>query len=457
MIRSSVRRQVDFSLHLRRLSEGSTRAGITQLDGRDVILVTSRPSSKRGALTEADGERIATAARLASEVELPLVLILSTSGAEINDGVPALHGWGLAARALAQCSGRVPILTGLIGPAVSGPTLLLGLSDYVVVTSDAFAYLSGPSMVQSFTGVSLSPSDLGGAHTLLSKSGVAYEEAEDPNDVLVRIAELISFLPSSTNDLPPRANEWDDLYGDRTPFEEIIPDSPTASYDVRDIVHELVDFGEFVELRKLWAPQLVTGLARIAGRTIGIVANQPMIMAGTLDIPAAQKGGRFVRFCDAFNIPVITLEDTPGFLPGKDVEWRGMIRHGAELAFSYAACGVPRICVITRKAYGGAYIVMDSKGMGNDLTLAWPTAEIAVMGSQGAVQILHRRATPAEQLAKKAEYEEIYLTPWIAAERGFVDMVIEPKATRAVVARSLEMVLTKRERLRPAKHANSPL
>jgi acetyl-CoA carboxylase carboxyltransferase component len=457
MLRNRSYRQVEFDLPLTKLLDGSTSAGIRKLGEREVVFVSSRPSANRGALTEADGRRIANAAELAAKVGLPFVLILSTSGAEINDGVPALHGWGMAARAIAHCSGRVPILTGLVGPAVSGPTLLLGLSDFVVVTSDAFAFLSGPSMVQSFTGVAMSQAELGGANVLMARSGVAYEEASDADEVLATIADLLDFLPNSTDELPPRHEAFESVDEEREALDHIIPASPTSSYDVRDIVKELVDFGEFMELRRLWAPHLVTGLARIAGRTVGILANQPMIMAGTLDIPAAQKGGRFVRFCDAFNIPLITLEDTPGFLPGKDVEWRGMIRHGAELAFSYAACGVPRICVITRKAYGGAYIVMDSKGMGNDLTLAWPSAEIAVMGAEGAVQILHRRSTPEEQIELKEAYEQEYLTPWVAAERGYVDMVIEPRHTRSTIAKSLDLILTKRERIRAAKHANSPL
>lgn len=457
MIRNRYRSQAEFDLSITNLARGSTAAGVRNLDGRDVVFVTSRPSSKRGALSEADGVRIAEGARLALLNRLPLVLILSTSGAEITDGIGALHGWGVAAKEISMCSGNVPILAGLIGPAVSGPTLLLGLADYVVVTPDSFAYLSGTQMVANFTGVSLTTEELGGANVLLSKSGVAYQVAESANEVIEEIAYLLSFLPDNTDALPPRSPEVDEGSDLRPELSSIVPAEPTSSYDVRAIVKEIVDFGEFLELRQFWAPQIVTGLARIKGRTVGVVANQPMIMAGTLDIPAAQKGARFVRFCDAFNIPLITLEDTPGFLPGKDVEWRGMIRHGAELAFSYAACSIPRICVITRKAYGGAYIVMDSKGMGNDFTVAWPSSEIAVMGAEGAVQILHRRADINERAEAKSAYEQTYLTPWIAAERGYVDVVIEPEATREVIVRALELLITKKEKLRPSKHANSPM
>lgn len=457
MIRNRYRAHSEFELSIAKLTRGSTSAGVKSFGDRSVIFVTSEASPRRGALNESDGERIAQGARLALESRLPLVMILSTSGAEITDGIGALNGWGLAAREIAKCSGNIPILAGLIGPAVSGPTLLLGLADYVCVTSDSFAFLSGPQMVSSFTGVELSNEDLGGANVLLSKSGVAYDIAEDPDEVLEKITELLSYLPNNTDTLPTRSSNFD---GNRAYVEEldqIIPPEPTSSYDVREIVKGIVDYGEYLELRRHWAPQLVTALARVEGRPVGIVANQPMIMAGTLDIPAAQKGARFVRFCDSFNIPILTFEDTPGFLPGKDVEWRGMIRHGAELAFSYAACSVPRVCIITRKAYGGAYIVMDSKGMGNDFTIAWPTSEIAVMGAQGAVQILYRKASDEEQIDLKQSYENTYLTPWIAAERGFVDAVIEPGETRAAVAKALDLLITKKERLRPAKHANSPM
>jgi len=416
--------------------------------------ISSRATARRGALTEQDGRRIAEAARLAVEIEIPVVCELSTSGARIQDGVASLHGWGLAAKALAHCSGQVPILVGLIGPAVSGPALLLGLADYVAVAPDSFAFLSGTQAVAEFTGVQVTNQELGGAEVLRTRSGVAYEVVSDRRGIEEALLGVLSYLPSSTNELPPRQASLPPAGVD---LNALLPTNPSASYDVRDLIAGIVDQDSFLELRSTWAHQLVVGLARLEGRPIGILANQPKIMAGTLDIPAAQKGARFVRFCDAFNLPILTVVDTPGFLPGKDVEWRGMIRHGAELAFSYAACTIPRLCLITRKAYGGAYIVMDSKGIGNDVTLAWPTAEIAVMGAQGAVEILYRRAAPEERLHHQQRYEDEYLTPWIAAERGYVDAVVEPHSTRTHLARALDLLVTKRERLRGAKHANSPL
>jgi propionyl-CoA carboxylase beta chain len=240
-------------------------------------------------------------------------------------------------------------------------------------------------------------------------------------------------------------------------MRDLLPASATGSYDVRRVIEAVADDGGYLEVRAAWAPQLVTALCRIEGRPVGVVANQPQSMAGTLDIAASQKGARFVAFCDSFNIPLLTLVDTPGFMPGKDLEWRGMIRHGAQLVFSYAEATVPRVCLILRKAYGGAYIVMDSKGMGNDMCLAWPSAEVAVMGAQGAVQILHRREDDETRARLQGEYEERYLNPYVAAERGFVDEVIDPADTRRAVAAALRLLSTKRERLVTRKHGNGPL
>ena len=436
---------------------GSTEACVAELDGRRVIAVFSNPGQQRGAFRQDDGAKISRAAMLAKENLLPLVLVLSTSGASISDGVPALVSWGRAAKAISDISGIVPIVIGLTGPAISGPALLLGLADIVISTVDSYAYVSGPAMVEEFTGVKTSNSELGGSHIQASRSGVTCIEVSDESEILDGIAEVLSYLPNSTDHLPQRIDDGDDPNRICDELARVIPASPTGSYDVRHIIADISDNGDYLELRAKWAPQLVTSLARIGGRSVGVIANQPQAMAGTLDIQASQKGARFVRFCSAFNLPLITLVDTPGFLPGKDIEWRGMIRHGAELAFSYAACSVPRICVIMRKAYGGAYIVMDSKGMGSDIVFAWPQAEIAVMGAQGAAQILMRRASDEERLAYQNSYQQTYLTPWIAAERGFVDAVIDPVSTRSEINAALNILITKKERVRPSKHANSPL
>jgi acetyl-CoA carboxylase carboxyltransferase component len=436
---------------------GSLTACITTLVGRDVVLVEIASDTRRGAISEADGRVFAAAADHARRAGLPLLGLISSSGADVHDGVAALHAWGTAAHALQQCSGRVPVLLAATGPVVSGPALLLGLADHVVMTEDAYAFVCGPRMVETFTGEALDSAELGGAGVHAGSTGLAALVVPDRDAALQALGDLLTYLPSTVDEEPPR---WftDDPVDRATPEAgECIPASPTGGYDVRDVVRAIVDDGELLELRERWAPNLVTGLASIGGRTVGVVANQPVAIAGTLDIPASQKAARFVAFCDAFNLPLLTLVDTPGFYPGKDLEWRGMIRHGAQLVYAYGRATVPRVCVILRKSYGGAYIVMDSKTMGNDICLAWPWAELAVMGAGQAAAILQRRATDEERAAFEAEYTERLLNPYVAAERGFVDSVIDPADTRREVAAALDMLANKRELIPRRKHGNTPL
>jgi len=310
-------------------------------------------------------------------------------------------------------------------------------------------------MVEEFTGIRIGVHQLGGSAIHARTSGLCAVEAASTEQAMEHVAHLLSLLPAHTDELPPI-----DAHRPVPPaggLRSIIPDRATSSYDVRRVAAALSDDGDVTELWPRWAPQLVTAFGRVDGRTVGFVANQPQALAGTLDIAASQKGARFVRLCDAFNVPIVTLVDTPGFLPGKNLEWRGMIRHGAELAFAYAEATVPRICVILRKAFGGAYIVMDSKGLGNDVCVAWPGAEIAVMGAEGAVQILYRRSSPEERGRLQDEYAEVFLTPYQAAERGFVDAVIDPDDTRAVVCDALDLLSTRREALPGRKHTVGPL
>ena len=440
----------------RRLVTGSVLAGVEELGGRPAMVVRSVSALRRGALSVDDGESIRTAAATALELRIPMVLVLASSGADVSEGVASLHGWGQAARALSACSGMVPVVVVVTGPAISGPALLLGIADLVVMTSDAFAFVSGPAMVEDFTGIRIGIHQLGGTAMHARSSGLCAIEAATEEDALAHVDHLLGLLPANADELSPVVDGASDE-GEIEEFRTIIPARATSSYDVRRVAALLADDQEVTELWTRWSPQLVTALCRIDGRTVGIVANQPQALAGTLDIAASQKGARFVRFCDSFNLPLVTLVDTPGFLPGKDLEWRGMIRHGAELAFAYAEATVPRVCVILRKAFGGAYIVMDSKGLGNDLCFAWPGAEIAVMGAEGAVQVLHRRASPDERLARQEEYAARFLTPWKAAERGFVDAVIDPGHTRAVVADALGALATSRESLPGRKHTVGPL
>ncbi len=382
---------------------------------------------------------------------------MRSSGADIVEGFAALHGWGMAAKALTDCSGVVPIIMVVEGPAVSGPALLLGMADFVVMTTDSYAFVTGPTMVAEFTGVMIDNDELGGAAAHARYSGATSLVAPDLDTAIEMVGQLLTYLPQH-NDEEPRLWPTDDPPDRLTPEAgELMPRTSTGSYDVRDVIRAICDDGELLELRGRWAPNVVTAFAAVGGMPIGIVANQPLALAGTLDIPASQKAARFVAFCDAFNIPILTLVDTPGFYPGKDLEWRGMIRHGAQLVFAYGRATVPRICVILRKSYGGAYIVMDSKTMGNDLCVAWPWAELAVMGAGQAAAILQRRATPEDRAEFEADYAERLLNPYIAAERGYIDGVIEPADTRKVIAEALVMLLDKREALVSRPHDNTPL
>jgi acetyl-CoA carboxylase carboxyltransferase component len=448
----------------RRLVGGTVRAGVEELGGRPAMVVRTVSTLHRGALSIDDGETMRTAAASALTLKIPMVMVLSSSGADVADGVASLNGWGRAARALAACSGMVPVIVVVTGPALSGPALLLGLADLVIMTTDAFAFVSGPAMVEDFTGVRIGIHQLGGTAMHARSSGLCAIEATSEEEAVAHVDYLLGLLPANADELTPpgpdglfEVGTQGGLPIDGEALPAIMPERTTRSYDVRRVAAALADDQDVTELWTRWSPQLVTALGRIGGRAVGFVANQPQALAGTLDIAASQKGARFVRFCDAFNLPLVTLVDTPGFLPGKDLEWRGMIRHGAELAFAYAEATVPRVCVILRKAFGGAYIVMDSKGLGNDLCFAWPGAEIAVMGAEGAVQILNRGATLEEQETLRAEYGERFLTPWQAAERGFVDAVIDPEDTRAVVAEALRTLETAREMLPGRKHTVGPL
>ena len=453
------------TVELRAKVPGVVHADIDALDTvhgprRIVRVRIGGPASddrKGGALSPRDGESIANAARVALAERLPVVVELASTGADIAEGLAALHGWGQAAKALSACSGIVPTVMAVDGPAVSGPALLLGLADFVVMTEATYAFVSGPHMVREFTGVPIAKEDLGGSGTHSRTTGVAAAVVPDAAAAWDWVCALFDYLPAHNDELPPRVPNDDPVDRPTPEAGEVIPATPTGSYDVRTVLRSLADDGEMFEVRASWAPNLVTAFASIGGRPVGVVANQPSALAGTLDIPGSQKGARFVAFCDAFNIPLVTLVDTPGFYPGKDLEWRGMIRHGAQMAFAYARATVPRVNVTLRKSYGGAYIVMDSKRMGNDLALAWPCAEIAVMGAKGAVEILNRGIAEEERAALEAAYEERLLNPYIAADRGLIDAVIDPSETRSVVAAALAALDDKREHLQPRSHDNTPL
>lgn len=440
----------------------SIRAEISELDGRRVMRISTvvdpaEDGDDARPFTEFDGEQLAAAFERAVAESVPIVAVLRARGVDPARGVAATAAWGRAARALARASGRVPILLGVDGPFHSGPSLLLGLADVVVMTRDAAAFVSGPAMVAQFTGVEIGPTQLGGAGMHSRSTGLAGLVVDEVDALWTALTHVLDFLPDHVDALP-LSEPTDDPVDRSTPeLTDVLPTTTFGSYDVRDVIAGVVDDGEFLELRAGWAPNLVTALARVDGRAVGVVANQTQSLAGSLDIPASQKGARFVAMCDAFNLGLLTLVDTSGFLPGKDQEWRGMIRHGAQLAFAYARATVPRVGLILRKSYGGAYIVMDSTNMGNDVMLAWPTAEVAVMGAKGAVEILHRRADADERVELEADYTERFLTPYPAAERGSISMVVDPADSRREIAAAFELLSTKRETLPRRRHDNGPL
>jgi acetyl-CoA carboxylase carboxyltransferase component len=449
------------SVALARLAGGVAKVEVRAVDTgvtvRRVVWLeidTSAPPTRLGSDTSA---RLEVAARVARAERVPLVGVLSTLGADIVEGVDALHGWGRAAAALTACSGIVPTILIVDGPAVSGPAFLLGLADLVVATERGQAFVNGPVTVAEYTGVTVDSDELGGSAALARVSGVATAVVADVDAARTLVEELLAYLPDHVDDLPRRWAVDDPPERPCPEAGDLIPSSSTGSYDVRQVVAAITDDDSVVELRERWAGNVVTAFATFAGRPVGVVANQPMILAGTLDIPASQKAARFVAMCDAFNLPIVTLVDTPGFYPGKDLEWRGMIRHGAQLVYAYARATVPRLCVILRKSYGGAYIVMDSKTMGNDLCVAWPWAEIAVMGAGQAAAILARRAAPEERAAFEEDYARRLLNPYVAAERGYLDAVIDPADTRRLITSALGALDDKRERIVERAHGNTPL
>ncbi len=434
-----------------------TTFGQTELGDHRVVVARTGMSAAEPVLTAADGWRLSMAIRQANDQRIPFVLTMRTTGVAVDDGIGGAVGWAGAARELVQASGVVPTVAIVSGPVVSGPALLLGLFDVVILTADSYVYVNGPRSVETYTGVPISGLELGGAPIHLRSTGLASMLVDTIDDALAMTEDILAHLPSSVDHMPPIIETSDPDDRICPDLGSLLPTTPAGSYDVRDVITEVVDDGHFLELRSGWSPNLVTGFAALGGLPVGVVTNQTQSLAGSIDIPAAQKGGRFVAMCDAFSVPLITMVDTSGFLPGKDLEWRGMIRHGAQMAFAYARATVPRIGLILRKSYGGAYIVMDSVKMGNDLMLAWPSAEVAVMGAKGAVEILHRTSSAEERARLEAGYEAQYLTPYPAAERSSITAVIDPADTRRELVAGLRMLSSKRERLPARRHDNSPL
>jgi propionyl-CoA carboxylase beta chain len=396
----------------------------------------------------------------------PMIGINDSGGARIQEGVVALGLYAEIFKRNTHASGVIPQISLIMGPAAGGAVYSPALTDFVVmVDQTSHMFITGPDVIKTVTGEEVTFEDLGGAHSHNTKSGVAHYQATDEQDAIDYVKALLSYLPSNNmSDAPVYDVDAPvDVLDADLALDTLIPDSPNQPYDMHTVLEGVLDDGEFLEVHPLFAPNMVCGFGRVEGRSVGIVANQPMHFAGTLDIDASEKAARFVRTCDAFNIPVLTFVDVPGFLPGTDQEWNGIIRHGAKLLYAYAEATVPLVTVITRKAYGGAYDVMGSKHLGADINLAWPTAQIAVMGAQGAVNILYRRelASAEDPDTRRAElvteYEDTLANPYIAADRGYVDAVIKPSETRSQIVKALRALREKRKTLPPKKHGNIPL
>jgi len=463
-------RSTAFGLENKRPYGDGVVTGYGSIDGRQVCVFSQDFTVFGGSLGEVYGEKITKVMDLAIKTGCPIIGINEGAGARIQEGVVSLGLYGEIFKRNVHASGVIPQISMIMGSCAGGHVYSPAVTDFtIMVDGTSNMFITGPDVIKTVTGEDVTMEELGGARTHNTKSGNAHYMGSDEDDAIEYVKALLSYLPQNNldeataypeNELGPGVIEFSEL--DRT-LDTLIPDSPNQPYDMHTVIEAVVDDEEFLEVQAMFAPNIIIGFGRVEGRPVGVVANQPMQFAGTLDIDASEKAARFVRTCDAFNIPVLTFVDVPGFLPGTDQEWNGIIRRGAKLIYAYAEATVPLITVITRKAYGGAYDVMGSKHLGADINVAWPTAQIAVMGAQGAVNILYRNelkdADDAE--AKRAEliteYEDTLANPYVAAERGYIDAVISPHETRVEVVRSLRLLRSKRESLPAKKHGNIPL
>jgi propionyl-CoA carboxylase beta chain len=459
-------RATTFGLEQKRPYGDGVVTGFGTIDGRPVCVFSQDVTVFGGSLGEVYGEKIVKIIDFALKTGCPLIGLNEGGGARIQEGVVSLGLYGEIFRRNTHASGVIPQISLIMGPAAGGHVYSPALTDFVVmVDQTSQMFITGPEVIKAVTGEDVTMEELGGGRAHNTKSGNAHYLAANEEDAITFVQTLLSFLPQNNLEDPPSFDLQNDLSPHDTDrdLDSLIPDSPNQPYDMHEVISRVLDDGDFLEVQALFAPNVVVGFGRVDGNSVGIVANQPLHFAGCLDIDASEKAARFVRTCDAFNVPVITFVDVPGFLPGTDQEWNGIIRRGAKLIYAYAEATVPLVTVITRKAYGGAYDVMGSKHLGADFNLAWPTAQIAVMGAQGAVNILYRKEIaksdrPEELRAELiTEYDNELANPYIAAERGYVDAVISPHETRVEITRVLRLLRTKRQTLPPKKHGNIPL
>ena len=457
---------VDFGMQDQRPAGDGFVTGFGRIDGRIVYVFAQDFTVFGGSLSEANARKICKIMDLALRTGAPVIGLNDSGGARIQEGVASLAGYADIFLRNTLASGVIPQISAIMGPCAGGAVYSPAITDFIFMTQDtSYMFVTGPDVIKTVTHEEVTKHELGGAMTHNATSGVAHFISRDDADCLAMIRELIGFLPSNNVDDPPIRGTSDPSERTDESLNSLVPEDPQKPYDMKDIIHAVVDEGYFFEVNEHFAKNLIVGFARLAGRPVGIVANQPAFLAGVLDINASVKGARFVRFCDAFNIPLITFEDVPGFLPGTQQEFGGIIKHGAKLLFAFAEATVPKITVITRKAYGGAYCVMASKHIRTDANFAWPTAEIAVMGPEGAVNIVYKRelerALEAEREAlrqeKISEFRDLFANPFVAAQRGYIDAVIEPSQTRRKIILALHALQNKKDVNPRKKHGNIPL
>ena len=454
----------DFGMQDNKIYGDGFITGHGKIDGRLVFVFSQDFTVFGGSLSEANATKIVKIMDMAAKVGAPVIGLNDSGGARIQEGVMSLAGYADIFLRNTLYSGVVPQISAILGPCAGGAVYSPAITDFVLmVEHTSYMFITGPDVIRSVTHEEVTKDELGGAMTHNEISGVAHFAAKDDAECLSMVRELLSFLPSNNLEEPPRKSTTDPIDRADAALDTLVPAESNQPYDMKDVIRHVADDGYFFEVQEHYAKNMVIGFARLGGKPVGVVANQPAFLAGTLDINASVKGARFVRFCDCFNIPLITFEDVPGFLPGTTQEYGGIIRHGAKLLYAFAEATVPKITVITRKAYGGAYCVMASKHIRADVNYAWPTAEIAVMGPEGAVDIVYKRDLErAENRAsmraeKMEEFRDRFASPYVAAERGYVDAVIHPRETRKRIIQSLEMLATKRDKNPPKKHGNIPL
>jgi propionyl-CoA carboxylase beta chain len=453
-------RATDFGMDKTKISGDGVVTGWGTVNGRTVFAFAKDFTVFGGSLSETHAQKITKIQDMAMKARAPIIGLFDAGGARIQEGVAALGGYGEVFKRNVIASGVIPQISVIMGPCAGGDVYSPAMTDFIFMVKDtSYMFVTGPDVVRTVTNEVVTAEELGGASVHTTKSSVADGAYENDVECLLQMRRLIDFLPSNAFSGPPEWPSFDDIEREDASLDTLVPDHPNKPYDIKELIHKVVDEGDFFEISQAFARNLVTGFGRLAGRTVGFVGNQPMVLAGVLDADASRKAARFVRFCDAFDIPIVTFVDVPGFLPGTAQEYGGLIKHGAKLLFAYSQSTVPLVTVITRKAFGGAYDVMASKHIGGDINYAWPSAQIAVMGAKGAVEIIFRSDIgDAEKIAARTkEYEDRFLSPFVAAERGYIDEVIMPRATRKRLARALGMLRGKKVEMPVRKHDNLPV